>query len=914
MYKRISDYGIVGNLRTAALVASDGSIDWLCYPHLDSPALFAKVLDHEQGGCLAISPHPSPAPVDAVQRYQAGSNILITRLRTRQGILRITDFMAVPRCGPEAADSGSCEGTVLHRKVELETGAMDVRVLFAPRFDYARADVELEALPGGVLAKGAGQEIALTATMPLERDADKATALWRMQAGETAWLRLGASAPEGKCSREDKVCVTSEAGEKALQETAGYWKEWLERSETGCTFRFGEYKNMVERSALVLKLLHYDPSGAMAAAATTSLPEEIGGVRNWDYRYTWIRDASFTLQALYDLGHMSETEGYLRWLESVLEKGGVVEMQIMYGLRGERDLPEQELPHLDGYKGSRPVRIGNEAASQRQLDIYGELLDAVLRLANYVGKIREEHWPVLREICDHVAGHWQEPDAGIWEVRGGPFHFVYSKVMCWVTLDRGLTIAERFGFPCDAEAWQRTKEDIMTEVLDKGYDTQQGTFVQHYGTRALDASNLLLPIMGFLPFDDHRVVGTIEATQRELSHDGLLYRYKTEDGLEGDEGVFLFCSFWLAHCLIGLGRLREAETLLRRLERTANHLGLFAEEYDPQWKEPLGNFPQAFTHIGYVTSVMRLLRAREEHFAAQRGAAAAAEESSSMQRLGEFVRKKLLAREIVLNEGTPTRQTPAEHVAAELKQTMNLLRGAFFDSQAGRVAYENMAGSELYETYVAISRNLQHFDPGKLATSAERKAFWVNLYNVMIIHGVVALQIRDSVKEVRSFFTRIKYNVGGQLYAPEDVEHGILRANRKPPHSLRRRFGDDDPRLSQALTPEDFDPRVHFALVCASSSCPPIGLYTAENLDHELSVAGRSFCNAGGVKVDCVSRKATLSRIFQWYDEDFGEDVPARLHYLAAFLFNPEERRCLQEQAQSMRVVYQEYDWRLNRK
>ncbi|HDZ84537.1 MAG TPA: glycoside hydrolase family 15 protein, partial [Nitrospirae bacterium] len=298
----------------------------------------------------------------------------------------------------------------------------------------------------------------------------------------------------------------------------------LKVKANGCIWRM-KRKNRPDLIRRKQKGLYYEPSGAIAAAATTSLPEEVGGVRNWDYRYTWVRDASFTLQALFNLGHLSETEGYLRWIERLLSEHGAARMQIMYGLRGEENLPEEELSHLDGYKGSRPVRIGNEAAKQRQLDIYGELLDSALKLSRYVGKVDSEIWPFLRGICNHVVDHWKDRDSGIWEVRGGPFHFVYSKVMCWVALDRGIIIAKRYGFPADIKKWERTRDKIKEEVLEKGWNEKKQAFVQHYDTDALDSSNLLLPVLGFLPFDDQRVVSTVEAIRRELDHEGFLYRY-----------------------------------------------------------------------------------------------------------------------------------------------------------------------------------------------------------------------------------------------------------------------------------------------------------------------------------------------------------------------------------------------------
>lgn len=909
MYRPISDYGAVGNLQTVALVGRHGSIDWFCYPYLDSPAVFAALLDHERGGRFAVAPDLPDGEWDGAARYLERSNVLRTRFRTRQGVAEVLDFMDVPACGPE---ENECAASVLYRRVRVEQGRVALRVRFEPRFDYARAAVDTEALPGGVLARGGGRELALTATEPLQAEPDGASAVWALAAGDEVWLRLGATGPEATCSEQDRSCVTRREGEAALEQTLAYWRAWLERSETGRDMDWGAWEPMVQRSALVLKMLFYEPSGAMAAAATTSLPEEVGGVRNWDYRYTWVRDTAFTLQALYNLGHLSETEGYLRWVEQVLEEGrdagdpdgsGAGTMQIMYGLRGERDLAEQSLDHLDGYKGSRPVRIGNGAAAQRQLDIYGELMDAMLKLSDYVGKIREEQWPVLRGVCEHVADHWRMRDAGIWEVRGGPRHFVYSKVMCWVALDRGLAIADRYGFPCDREHWQRTMREIREEVLERGWDPELGAFVQHYGSKTLDAANLLLPILGFLPFEDQRVVSTIEATRRELERDGLLHRYNGEDGLQGGEGAFLLCSFWLVDCLVALGRLDQAEALLRRLERTANHLGLFSEEYGVEWDEALGNVPQAFTHIGYVNSVMRLLRARREQEEEQ--------QEDEGPGLARRIKRKLLAPEVVLNRGEPEQRVPDQEIAPRLKQTMNLLRGAYFDTARGRVAYEDMAGSDLYATYTDLSRTLRFFDPARLRGREERTAFWINLFNVIVIHGVVELDIRDSVKEVRGFFRRICYDLGGLTYAAADMEHGILRANRRPPHSLLRRFGHDDPRLEHSL--ETVDPRIHFALVCASSSCPPIGLYTAEGLDSELDTAAKTFCNAGGVQVDMEQGLVRLSRVFSWYDEDFGETTAERLAWLAGFLYAEDERAWLLEHQESATVEYQDYDWRLNR-
>ena len=900
-YQPIEHYGIIGNMHTIALVGMNGSIDWYCFPHIDSDAVFCALLDDEKGGRFVIQPG---GEFDSKSEYLPQTNILITRFRNRTGIMKLTDFMPVRRSGPESHEE---ERHVFYRLIEMEQGQMDVVVRFEPRFDYARADTALRFVDGGLIAEGGGKSLALMSTKQLEIHDQGAGALWTLKAGDKVSLRAGSTGESGQCCAKDFEPAEIPKTEEDLEETKQFWLQWLDKRETGLGFSLGYYKDMVERSALVLKLLYYGPTGTIAAAATTSLPEQIGGERNWDYRFTWVRDTAFTLQALFNLGHLSEMEGYFRWIDKLLSESGVANLQIMYGLRGESDLEEIQLTHLDGYKGSRPVRVGNEAAKQRQLDIYGELMDAALKLSDYVGKIKAEQWPPLQEICDYVVEHWQDQDSGIWEVRGGPRDFVYSKVMCWVALDRGITIAKRYGFEADFERWRQVRDRIHAEVCERGFNKEKQTFVQYYDSHVLDSSNLLIPMLGFLPFDDPRIVSTVDGIIQELGHDGLLYRYRAEDGLAGREGTFLLCTFWLVECLVRMGRLTEAEGLLRRLERAANHLGLFSEEYDVQWDQALGNFPQAFTHIGYVNSVMRLLEAKQE----KQSKAVVEGRGLSVDSMKGHLQRAWPFSKLVLNEGEPDDAIPSHKLVSTLRSTMNLLRGAFFDISTGRVAYERMKGTDLYQEYVTATRSLKEFDPDMLKTPEEKIAFWLNLYNVIVIHGVVEWNIKDSVKEAPRFFRRIRYVVGGNEYTPDDMEHGLLRGNPKPPHALFRVFGRNDPRLQYSLEKED--PRIHFALVCASSSCPPIDLYTSENLNEELDQAGKSFLNGGGLVLDRENKTVTLSRIFKWYGEDFGSRQGEILNRLAEFIYKVDERDFIKNHAKELKVSYQKYDWRLNR-
>lgn len=604
-YLPIEDYGVIGNLRTVALVGRDGSIDWCCLPDLDAASVFGALLDAQRGGRFRV------APIGAWtsrQQYVGDTNVLETTFRAGDGRLLLTDFM--PLTGSIVGAGHPPAVPELYRLVQCVEGTVEVELEWSPRFDYARAATRVERRNGGFVAY-AGSECMALGGVGVERadirDEDAGPVLrarFRLSAGASVALvaRYGAEA----CR-----CDPTEA-RAALDGTLAAWNEWAHHCVEGqaCAFAGNRHAQVV-RSGLVLKLLTHPGTGGIAAAATTSLPEEIGGVRNWDYRFSWIRDAAFTGQALVSLGHHAEALDFLRWAQHVSRAEGDAarELRILYGLHEDVRLDEAELAHLSGYRGSRPVRIGNGAADQRQLDIYGELLGSAYEFLRFGGRLDAASLRFLSGVADRAASLWREPDYGIWEVRGGPRHFVYSKVMCWVALDRAVRIAERWGMPGRVEWWRRECAAVRRAVLAEGYDATVGAFVQSFGSTALDASNLLLPVVEFLPFDDARVQATIDRTLAELTRDGLVYRYRAEDGLPGGEGAFVLCTFWMADALALSGRLIEAREIFTGIAERANHLGLFAEEVDPHTGAFLGNFPQAFSHVGLINSALYLARA-----------------------------------------------------------------------------------------------------------------------------------------------------------------------------------------------------------------------------------------------------------------------------------------------------------------
>ena len=585
---RIEDYGLIGDLQTVALVSRLGSIDWLCFPRFDSGAIFASLLGDEENGQWTMRPAEdfhSPG-----RRYRGDTLVLETDLETSSGAVRLIDFMP-PR--GEAPD--------VVRIVEGVRGTVDMQMELVLRFDYGSIVPWVRNLDGALVAVAGPDAVSVRTPIELVGRNLRTYSEFQVREGERipfvlTWFPSHQALPEP---------VDAEA---ALDDTVEYWEEWASH----CTLD-GRWRDAVVRSLLTLKALTYAPTGGIVAAATTSLPEEIGGVRNWDYRYCWLRDATLTLLAFLRAGYLEEAQQWRDWLLRAIA-GSPDDIQVMYGVAGERRLTELELPWLSGYEGSRPVRIGNGASGQLQLDVYGEVIDA-LHLARVKGlPAMDDAWSLTNKVFEWLESGWQEPDEGIWEVRGPRRHFTHSKVMAWVAFDRAVKAIEKLGRDGPIDRWRATRDAIKEDVLANGYNAEAGAFVQFYGSDRLDASLLLIPLVGFLPAKDERVVGTVEAIQRGLMRDGLVERYRADDenvgvdGLPPGEGVFLPCSFWLVAVLARLGRLDEAVELYERLLSLRNDLGLLAEEYDPERKRLVGNFPQAFTHLTLVETAFTLRR------------------------------------------------------------------------------------------------------------------------------------------------------------------------------------------------------------------------------------------------------------------------------------------------------------------
>ena len=596
-YLPIEDHGIIGNLHTAALVGKDGTIDWMCLPSFDSPSVFASILDDEKGGHFALHPVEYAR---SQQLYLPDTNVLLTRYFSSDGMAETLDFM------PILSQPG--ERHRLVRNVRVIKGRMDFNVECLPAFDYARRPHSVSVGESGVVFSSGESCVGLSAGVQLEEWANGAAgSRFTLGTGERATFVLAHLQKD-----EGPEEILSHVGfDELLHVTLRYWRHWLSNS----TYQ-GRWREMVHRSALALKLMVYDPTGALIASPTMGLPERIGGGRNWDYRYTWLRDAALALYALIYIGFEDEARNFMGWLGERIQEDDDGLLQPLYGVDGRVDIAESELTHLSGYRNSSPVRLGNGAQTQRQLDLYGAVLDAAYLYNKYGAPLDYDLWQNLRKILNWLSDNWRDPDEGIWEVRGGRRQFVSSKLLSWVALERAIRIARQRGLPAGDGRWKAERDAIYEEIMEMGWNEERNSFVQYYGSDALDASLLMMPLVKFVGPTDPRWVATLDRIQQELAYDTLVDRYQTQraapDGLEGGEGSFSLCSFWLVECLTQAGRLDEARLALEKMFSYANHLGLYAEQIGHSG-EALGNFPQAFTHLALISAAVHLDRALGAH-------------------------------------------------------------------------------------------------------------------------------------------------------------------------------------------------------------------------------------------------------------------------------------------------------------
>jgi GH15 family glucan-1,4-alpha-glucosidase len=597
-YLPIEDYGMIGDLHTIALVGKNGSIDWSCFPRFDSPSAFGALLDAEKGGFFRIAPL-EPSETMSNQSYMTDTNILITHFSTSTADADLIDFM------PVAQNNGSHHQSAIYRAIQVKRGTMTFGMVCRPAFNYAKGSHTVNQSGDSVIFTSDALSLALTSSVQMKDDERNGTqAIFTLQAGETAYFFLNALEP----ATSSLPCPTIEHHSRHFQGafliTNWYWQNWLSQNQYE-----GRWDEMVRRSALALKLLTYAPTGAIVAAPTASLPEMIGGERNWDYRYTWLRDASFTLNSLLLLGFTAEAEAFFHWLdERIDEINAGTPLQPMYTIDGGHDLTEFTLDHLEGYDQSGPVRIGNGAYKQLQLDVYGELMDTIFTYSKQK-TITPEIWKIVLHLTDWLSEHWQEEDEGIWEVRGGTKQFVHSRVMSWVAFDRAINIANQHGLTAPLATWTTIRSEIYTEIMTYGWNEEVQSFVQYYGSQAVDASVLQMILTKFTDPTDPRLISTIDRIQSELSINDRVYRYHpqlaADDGFNSAEGTFIMCSFWLVEALTAAGRLLEAQRMLENLLTYANHVGLFAEENGAAG-QALGNFPQAFSHLSLISACYHL--------------------------------------------------------------------------------------------------------------------------------------------------------------------------------------------------------------------------------------------------------------------------------------------------------------------
>ena len=890
----ISDYAILGNGHTLALASRTGSVDWMCLPFPDSPAVFAALLDERSGGRFAIRPDRD---FDAASRYRPGTNVLDTRFRVRAGEALLTDFMPA---GPVAREHPENNGR-LARRVHGLTGEVRLWIVCDVRFDTGRRPARWERRDNRCWRLvSRDRHLLLTATRPLCWE--EGVARLRLRAGEEVWLALtwgGESVP-------------AEAELDALLEsTERHWREWRNRGEIGRHPAEGFWRESLDRSALALKLLQFRPTGAIAAGATASLPGPSPspirgrGRENRDARHAEIRDAATTLTTLWRLGHVREAGAYLDWIREVLRDSDPQGPEPLHRLGRTGSPPaERALRHLAGYKGAGPPRVGGRDADRFPGEICGELLDLFLAVSRCLGRVSVADWEAIRPLADRAADLWRLPESGDRALSDEsddsnepprPVHTTHSKLMCWVALDRGIALALRYGFRADLGRWRTERGELRREILRRGVNRRTGAFQRHYGVDGVDPDLLRIPLVGFLPIHDRRVAATIRAVEAERIRDGGMISDSGEAGASDPSLGFSDGYFRYLRCLIRQGRPDAVEAHLRRMGERTGATGLFGEGFDPVFREILGNYPCAFSHIGHAATALDWLEARE----------VPAPPPPRAGRLALLFRIRRLS-----PPRKPIRSAVPPDPIRELHEVADRLAGHFQDGHERRIDYAALRNSPFFERMRRCIAALRGFDPAILAADPERIAFWANLFNVLTIHAVLELGIRNSVREVPFFFRRAVYEIGGRPYRLGDIEHGILRGNRRPPYGPSRSFAASDPR--RRFAPETFDPRVHFVLVRAGRTDPPLEACVPETLEERFEIAARGFVN-GTSRLDLDERTLWVSELFKWYRADFGRRDGDLVRFAARYWYRSDAADRMFAGADRIAIRYFPYDRRLNR-
>lgn len=869
--KKIGDYGVIGNGAAAALVGRDGAIDWLCLPQIDSESVFAALLDPQRGGAFTVEPPGRwQEDWDTAQSYIEGTNVLRTRFRTRGGEVELTDFMPI---------GSSSENTIpyLVRRITGIHGDTRLRITVSARLRYARVAVTWQQQTACAWSlHGDDGTYSITTSSPVHWHEDQTSVA--IGAGETFWIAFGA---------EQQRSTTADI-EAHLNTTIDYWRRWISHRHPDDRRAHSTWRQQLVRSDLLLALLQSPATGAIYSAITASIPRTLYGMRACDGRYEDVFACALYVEALLGFGHVDAAQQYLLHAIARLPSPRTL-------LHAPRSVA---LDHLSGYRGT-PAAVQSEAVAQCDYTTVGFLLDAALLLSRHGVPIERSLWEQLQPLVDFAAQTWPHPDLGYATSSLGPRHFTLSKLLWWMALDRGVKLAQRYGYPGDVDWWKEQRQAVRDTIITQSYRADKGLFAMHPDSDEIDPALLLLPITGFLPADDPRVKRTLAAIELVVRGAQESNRSSEEVDVAVEPHFHNLFPYWHVNCLILQQRFDDAEERLRLLHTTSNHLGLFGEHFDGLFREINGNFPAGRVHAAYAVTVMNFFNGLNR---LQRSEPPAPE-----RRLGMVFRSHLL--NPVSDQTNGSALSPSHDADQMLQQALNELRREFYDAHEQTLEYARIRGTQSYQRFRDAITALREFDPLVLESDAHRLVFWLNVFNAAVIHGIVELGLTRSVRDVPLFFDRIQYKIGRFLFTPSDIEHGILRANAPPPGKRRNKFIQKDPRCR--LGPGSCDLRVHFAMFRGTRSAPYLDVYILDRLESMLNDAARVSVNAAA---QVVKKKRTLLLPEQiaWYRQDFPQENTQFVSYLSRFFNDPEVVEWLGENAHRVNIEYQSFDWRLN--